>query len=180
MIWLALGVFLWWDAHLFKRIAPAARAKMGNAGKGLIALWLVLSVVLMVIGYRAAEPTYLWYIPGAVHLTDLLMAVAVVLLGVGNSKSRLRGKLRHPMLWGVVVWAVSHLLANGDVPSLVLFGGLGLWALVEMVVINRAEPAPAPFTEGTAAGDVRLLAIALVLYVVIILIHGWIGPSPVP
>ena len=57
------------------------------------------------------------------------MLVAVALIGAGHSKGRARGWLRHPMLTGVVVWAVAHLLVNGDVASLVLFGWLGLWAV---------------------------------------------------
>jgi len=180
MIWLVLGVALWWGAHSFKRLAPGPRAAMGNAGKGAVALALVVSIVLMVIGYKAADQTYLWTIPGAMHITDLLMVFSVILFGVGQSKSRLRGKLRHPMLLGMLTWAVAHLLVNGDVPSLVLFGGLGLWTLFAMVTINRAEPPPAPFTGGSLAGDIRLIAIAFVLYVVIVLIHAWVGPAPVP
>ena len=61
-------------------------------------------------------------------------------------KTAIARKLRHPMLLGVVLWALAHLLVNGDVPSFVLFGGIGLWALVSMQLINRAEtwtPPPA-------------------------------------
>lgn len=178
MIWLIIGVVLWWAAHLFKRWAPGPRERLGTAGKGVVAVASILAVVLMVIGYRSAEPTYLWYFPWAVPVNNLLMVVAVVLLGLGNSKSRLRGRLRHPMLTGALVWAVAHLLVNGDVPSVVLFGGLGLWSIAAMMLINRAEPAPDPFTGGTAGGDVRLFLISAVVFVVIVLIHGWIGPSP--
>ena len=179
MIWLILGLLLWSGAHFFKRFAPGPRARLGDAGKGLVALLSVAGIVLMVIGYRAAEPTYLWYLGGwAVHLNNLLMLVAVALLGLGSSKSRLRGTLRHPMLTGVIVWALAHLMVNGDVPSLVLFGGLALWAVAEMGVINRAEPAPAPFTGGSVKGDIRLAVISVVVYAVIAGIHIWIGPSP--
>ena len=179
MIWLILGLLLWSGAHFFKRFAPGPRARLGDAGKGLVAVLSVAGIVLMVIGYRAAEPAYLWYLGGwAVHLNNLLMLVSVALLGLGSSKSRLRGTLRHPMLTGVIVWAASHLMVNGDVPSLVLFGGLAVWAVAEMMVINRAEPAPAPFTGGSLKGDVRLAVISIVVYAVIVGIHIWIGPSP--
>lgn len=179
MIWLILGLALWSGAHFFKRVAPGPRARLGDAGKGLVAVLSVAGIALMVIGYRAAEPTYLWYLGGwAVHLTDLLMLIAVALMGLGSSKSRLRGALRHPMLTGVILWAVLHLMVNGDAPSLVLFGGLAVWAVAEMIVINRAEPAPEPFTGGSVKGDIRLAAITLVVYAVIAGIHIWIGPSP--
>ena len=55
MIWLILGVALWWGAHFFKRVAPDVRASLGDPGKGAVALALLVSIVLMVIGYRAAD-----------------------------------------------------------------------------------------------------------------------------
>ena len=179
MIWLVLGLVLWIGAHFFKRFAPGVRASLGNAGKGLVALLSLGGIVLMVIGYRAADPVFLWQLGDWTrHLNNLLMLVAVALFGLGSSKSHLRGAMRHPMLTGVIVWAFAHLLVNGDAPSLVLFGGLGLWALAEMLVINRAEPEPAAFTGGTFAGDIRLIVISLVVYAVIAGIHTWLGYNP--
>jgi len=83
------------------------------------------------------------------------------------------------MLTGVVVWAVAHLLVNGDLPSVVLFGGLGLWAIISMMIINRAEPNYEPFDGGTVQGDIRLAVITLVLFAVIVGIHTWLGVPPV-
>lgn len=181
MIWIVLGLLLWSGVHFFKRIAPEARASMGNAGKGVVALGSVAGIVLMVIGYRSSDFVPLWdFGPAAISINNSLMVLAVILLGLGNSKSRLRGKLRHPMLTGVILWAIAHLLVNGDVASLVLFGGLGLWALAEIIVINRAEPAPEPFTGGSLAGDIRLLLISAAVFVVIVLIHNWLGYWPFP
>lgn len=183
MIWLILGLLLWIAAHFFKRYAPSARGRLqdslGDGSKGVVAIVLVVSIVLMVIGYRSWSAG-IAYVPPTwgVHVNNLLMLFAVALLGLGSSKSRLRGALRHPMLSGVVVWAIAHLLANGDWASVVLFGTLGLWALAEMRVINTAEPEwekPAP---GTAAGDVRLIIITLVVYAVIAGIHTWLGYWP--
>ncbi|HEU0220926.1 MAG TPA: NnrU family protein, partial [Paracoccaceae bacterium] len=137
MTLLTVGVALWWFAHLFRRIAPGPRAALGEGpGKGAVALFLVIAIVLMVVGYQNAGPLFLYVSPGWTwHLNNLLMLASIALLGMGSSKGRARTWLRHPMLTGVLVWAVAHLLVNGDVPSLALFGGLGLWAIVEMVVI---------------------------------------------
>ena len=107
-------------------------------------------------------------------INNLLMIVAVVLFGAGSSKSRLRGNLRHPMLTGVVVWCVAHLLVNGHLAAVILFGGMGLWALIQMRLINRAEPAPEPYAEGTLAGDIRLVIISAIVFTVIAAIHNWI------
>ena len=185
MIILLLGLALWIGAHLFKRLAPDARAamseRMGEGSKGVIAVALVISIVLMVIGYRAAGFVSIYVPPSwGIHLNNLLMLVAVFLLGLGHSKSRIRGIMRHPMLTSVVVWAVAHLLVNGDLASLVLFGALAIWALAEMVVINRAEPDYVPAEPGTAAGDVRLAIITVVVFAVISGIHAWLGYWPFP
>ncbi|KKM19806.1 hypothetical protein LCGC14_1651900 [marine sediment metagenome] len=183
MTLLLIGIFLWVAAHLFKRVAPAQRRalqdRMGKASKGLFAGILVLAVVLMVIGYKMApvDPVYDPPVWGR-HLNNLMMVIAVALFGLGKSKSRLRGTLRHPMLWGMVTWAVAHLLANGDLASVVLFGSMLVWALVEMPLINAQEPAPPPY-QGSVKGDIRLAVITVVVFIVIVLIHGWVGPWPV-
>lgn len=183
MTLLILGLLLWSFVHFFKRLAPAGRAamqgKMGDASKGVIAILLVLSIVLMVIGYRSAPLDFLWgRSPATTGINNLLMLAAVALFGLGSSKSRLRKKMRHPMLTGVVVWAASHLLVNGDTASIVLFGGLAIWALAEMVLINRAEPNYTPYDGGSTAGDIRLGIITIVVYGIISGIHTWLGYFP--
>lgn len=179
MIWIILGLALWSTAHFMKRLAPGVHGRLGNASKPVVALASVVAIVLMVVGYKSATFTPLWDLGnGAVYLNNLLMLFAVALFGLGSSKSRLRGWLRHPMLTGAIVWAVAHLLVNGDGPSLVLFGGLAFWALASMRLINAAEPAPEPYTGGSVAGDIRLVVITLVVYGVIGMIHMYLGPSP--
>jgi uncharacterized membrane protein len=152
---------------------------MGDASKGIFAVVLLLSVVLMVIGYRGADSAFYWGRSAATTgINNLLMLVAVALYGVGNSKSRLREKMRHPMLWGTVIWSVSHILVNGDSASLILFGWIAVWALAEMALINRAVTDYTPWKGGSAAGDIRLAVIAIVLYAVIAGIHTWLGYYP--
>ena len=183
MTLLIIGLLLWMAAHLFKRLAPAARAgmqdKMGNASKGVVAAVLLLSIVLMVIGFRGADSTFYWGRSAATTgINNLLMLVAVGLYGVGNSKSRLRKKLRHPMLIGTIVWAVAHILVNGDSASLVLFGGMIVWALLEIILINKAEPSFTPYDGGSAAGDIRLGIISVLVFAVIAGVHTWLGYNP--
>ena len=176
MTLLILGLILWIAAHFFKRVMPQARARMGDWGKGLVALVIVASVVLMVTGYRGAGEIYVWSPPSwAVHVTALLMIFAVVLMGLGDSKSRLRASVRHPMLTGMRVWAVAHLLVNGDLASIVLFGGMFAWAQAEVAVLNRAEPDWQRPEPGTLAGDVKLAAITVVIYAAIVGVHFWLG-----
>lgn len=181
MIILLSGIALWWGAHFFKRALPDQRARLGEPGKGLIAVILVASIVLMVIGYRGMEfvPVYDTP-PWTRHVNNLLMLIAVILFGAGSSKSSLRAALRHPMLLGMLFWAVAHLVANGDVAALILFGSMAAWAVAEMVVINRAEPAYVPWEGGSMSGTVRLLIISTVVYIVIGVVHTLLGYWPFP
>lgn len=173
---LIVGVALWWLPHFFKRIAPARRAAMGNGGRGAVALALLLSIVLMVIGFRAAPVDDLWYPPAFMrHLNNLLVLIAIWMMSPAGQKGRVLNRVRHPMLVGFSLWAAAHLLVNGDLASVILFGGLLLWALAEIVVINRAEPAWTPSTPGTLAKDAMFMAASVVLLVVIGYVHAWLG-----
>ncbi|MCF1709197.1 NnrU family protein [Tabrizicola sp. J26] len=179
MTLLIFGIILWWAAHLFKRIAPAQRAAMGDRGKGLVALVLIVSVVLMVIGYRSADyvPVYT-PVPGIGHLNNLLMLISIFLFGVGGTKGTLYTRMRHPMLTGTVLWSIAHLLVNGDLASILLFGGLGLWALTAMAAINRAGPWTRPTSGRGVKGDVMNFVGTVVLYAIIAGLHSWLGHNP--
>ena len=181
MLLLILGVLLWAFAHFFKRLMPEARAKMGDAGKGVVAIALVISIVLMVIGYRQAEIIDLWIAPGwMVHVNNLLVLIAIFMMSPAPQKGRILNGMRHPMLAGFRAWAFAHILVNGDVASLILFGGLFIWAAAEVVLINKAEPewtAPEP---GSYAKDGMFLVASLVLMAIIGYIHYWVGPWPYP
>ncbi|GGG81494.1 membrane protein [Salipiger pallidus] len=176
MVLLVLGVALWWGAHLFKRLAPAQRAAMGSKGKGLIALALVASVLLMIFGYRMWDGAFFWgRHPATVGINNLIMVAALYFASPGPKKGALFYRMRHPMLLGFLLWTIAHLLVNGDTPSFVLFGGLGLWAIVEMIIINRTEPGWTPPAKGSIAKDAMFLVASLVLLFVIGMIHTWLG-----
>lgn len=179
---LILGLLIWCGSHLFKRLMPEARAALGDKkGPALVATGNLIGLVLMVVGFRMSETYDLYALPPYLrHVNNTLMIIAVLLFGVGQSKSRLRAKMRHPMLTGVVVWAVAHLLVNSDAASLVLFGGMILWALAEMTLINRSEPAPERYQGGSLAGDIRLVVISLVVFGAIAGVHIWLGYNPFP
>ena len=179
MTLLILGLILWFAAHLFKRLAPAARARMGNKAKGPIALTILAGVALMILGYRMAALTPVYTpLPGIGHLNNLIMLMALFSFGMSAGKGLLADKIRHPMLSGMVLFAIAHLLVNGDLASIILFGGLGLWAILEMILINRANAnwdRPAP---GNLKGDIKNLIITLVLFGAITGIHIWLGHNP--
>lgn len=180
MLILILGVALWWAAHLFKRIAPERRAAMGAQGRGAVTAALVLSVGLMIWGYRIAGGPVWWGRSDAlVGINNLLVLLAFYLFAADGMKTRVTALIRHPQLTAIAIWAVAHLLVNGDLPSFVLFGGLLAWALVEMVVINRASPGwTPPAGPFPARKEAMAAAGAVIVMLVVGLIHGWLGPWP--
>ncbi|MEL6587943.1 MAG: NnrU family protein [Pseudomonadota bacterium] len=178
MVLLILGVALWWAAHSFKRIAPGARANLGDPGKGLVALLVVASVVLMVIGYRGAAFIPVWSPPAFLtHVNNALMVIAFYVYGVGAAKGTLAARIRHPQLTAFKTWAVAHLLVNGDLASVLLFGGLLAWAVVTVIFINRSEPWVRP-AEVSIKGEVKALVIGVVIMAVVAGIHAWLGVNP--
>lgn len=178
MTLLILGVALWWLAHLFKRLAPGLRAPMGDAGKGAVALALLVSLVLMVVGYRQTPVAAdLVSFPGNGHLNNTLMLIALIVFGAGMAKGALWTKIRHPMLWGTVLWALAHLVVHNDLASLILFGGIGAWALVAMAAVNAAGPWVRPVSGG-AKRDFVEIVIAVVMYGAIVGIHMALGMNP--
>ena len=86
--------------------------------------------------------------------------------------------IRHPQLTAVKTWAVAHLLVNGDLASVVLFGGLLAWAVVEVILINRAVPR-GPLPEPVPVGkEIGAVIGAIVVLVGIMLVHNWLGVQP--
>ncbi len=176
---LILGVALWWAAHLFKRVMPEQRAAMGNAGRGVVALALVASILLMIFGYRMTDFIYIWSPPSfMIHINNLLVLLAIFMMSPAGSKGKLLNGMRHPMLAGFKAWAFAHLLVNGDLASIVLFGGLLAWAVVEVIVINRSEPDWTPGEPGTYGKDAMFFGASIVLMGIIGFIHWKLGYWP--
>ena len=179
MVLLISGVALWWAAHLFKRVAPERRAALGDKGKGLVAILLILSVFLMARGYGQADGPVWWgRSPATTGINNLLMLLAFYLYAADGMKTRVTAWIRHPQLTGFSLWATAHLLVNGDLPSFILFGGLLAWAQVEIVLLNRAgawKRRTGPFP---ARKEIMAAVGAVVVMLVVGLIHGWIGPWP--
>ncbi len=181
MIVLILGLALWVAAHAFKRVMPEKRAAMGDSAKGMVAAGVLGGVVLMVFGYRASPHIDLWYPPTfMVHINNLLMVFALYLTSPAPKRGKLVSGMRHPMQTGFALWAIAHLLVNGDLASVILFGTLLIWSAVTAQVINRAEPNWQRNTGGTYAMDGMFLVASIVLLGVIGYIHGLLGPSPFP
>lgn len=180
MALLISGLVLWVVIHLFPAVCKSLRAKIVdtigiNPYKGIFALMILVSVVTIVLGWRSIEPEYI-YNPEtwAKHITFLLVLITFILFSAAKSKTNIKRVLRHPQLTGLLIWSIGHLLANGDDRSIILFTTLGLWAIVEMIAINRREgawqkPEPVP-----VKNDIKTVVAGVIVYVVFMLLHPYI------
>lgn len=184
---LVTGIVVWSLVHFFPAALPAARNRLaGRLGagpyRGLFSLAILLSLVLMVVGWRSSS-VQPWYTPPLLGnpLVPLLVLLAFFLFAAANAPGNTKRFLRHPMLTGTILWSLAHLLANGDNRSVVLFGGLALWALVSILLINRRDGAYSPPPAVPATRDLMTLAGSAVVFVAVALLHRWLfGVSPFP
>ncbi len=171
MTLLIAGVVLWSVAHLVPATAPGVRANLaGKLGegpyKGLFAIDLLLALGLIIFGWRTAVPTAVYAPPlfdSPIPVT--LIAVGIILFVVSATPNNIKRFIRHPQMTAVILWSSGHLLANGDSRSVVLFGGFGLWAVLEIIFINKRDgawnkPAAVPLLKGV---------LTIVLAVIVIL-----------
>jgi uncharacterized membrane protein len=182
MALLILGMILWTGAHYFKRLMPDQRTALGTPGKGILAVAIVVSLVLIIIGYRGAPFINVWSPPSFLtHVNNLLMVLAFWVYGSSAAKGAKAwpaNKTRHPQLLAVKIWAAAHLLVNGDLASIILFGGMLAWAVGSAILINRAEPNWTPPPAAGKATYIRLIVITAVIFVIVVGIHTWLGVSP--
>jgi len=111
-------------------------------------------------------------------VNNALMILAFYLYAASGAKTWIARKIRHPQLTGFKTWAFAHLLVNGDLASIVLFGALLAWAVVEVIVINRAVPVWTPPAKGPLRKEFTTAAATLVVVAVVMAIHNWLGVQP--
>jgi uncharacterized membrane protein len=175
---LVLGLLAFLGTHIFASFRSARAdmiARMGlHAYRGVFALVSLAGLALIVWGYgqyRAHEWIQVWSPPGFMrHITVGLMLFAVVFLVAAFFPSHIKTRLKHPMLASIKTWAFAHLLSNGDLGSILLFGTFLAWGVYDRIAVKRRgdlgpQTAPAGWTND---------AIVVVLGVVVYLALGYV------
>jgi uncharacterized membrane protein len=168
-----LGLVLFFGVHILTT-QRAVRARVivmsGESGYKIgYSLLSLLGLVLIVWGfarYRATGWIDVWYPPTALkHLAVALMLPAVILVVASYIRGRIYTTLKHPMLTGVKLWAAAHLLANGDLGSIILFGSFLGWAVFDRISLkHRTDAGGPPIPVGGSGNDLIAVAVGFVAY----------------
>ncbi len=191
MAMLILGLVLFLGVHSTRIVADGWRARMvgrlGEGGwKGLYSVVSIAGFVLLVWGYGLARqsPVVLWQPPrGMNHLAALLMVVSFVLLvATYVPRNAIKAKVHHPMVLSVKVWAFAHLLSNGTLADVVLFGAFLVWAVLSFRAARQRDRANGTaYAAGTPAGTAITVFVGLVAWSAFAFwAHAWlIGVRPI-
>lgn len=166
---LLAGLVIFLGAHSVRIFGEGWRSRTidrlgANAWKGLYSLVSGIGLVLIIWGFGLArqQPVQVWSPPtGMRHLASLLILVSFVLLAAAYVPgNRIRARLRHPMVLGVKLWALAHLLANGNLAHITLFGAFLVWAVLDFRAARGrdrlAGTAPAPGSAGATGVTVAI------------------------
>lgn len=186
---LIAGLVVFLGIHMARVVAPDFRqsvidGKGENAWKGIYSIASLVGFVLLIWGYGAARvsESNTFFYAGPVwftHIVWLLMVPVMILLVASQLPAgHIKARMKNPMLIAVKIWAFAHLLVNGDLASLLLFGGFLIWAVI--VVINtkrRGLPAPQPTSK---TSDVISVVVGLGLWAAFAFaLHEWLIGVPV-
>lgn len=185
MLILIIGLTLFLGIHSTRIFADPWRTKFiaqrgDKAWKGVYTLVSLVGFGLIVWGFGLArqQPVLLWSPPtGLKHLNALLTWLAFVLLAAtNNNKSQIHGVIHHPMVLGVKVWALGHLLANGMVHDVILFGSFLVWSILCFAASRRRDRVTGiKYAKGSAIGTAINVLIGTVLWAIFAFwLHGWL------
>ena len=182
MILLAFGVAVTSLLHLVAAV-PALKARLklrvGNKAHGpVFGIFSLIGIVIIVWGWRLSDFVAVYDPPSwGRHANFGLTLVAFICLGIFIFRGKLRQRLRFPMAIAVIFWACGHLLANGDLASVILFGGFLIYAFAHLVIgtLNGVRPSP----EVRSGHDLLSILIGIALYGVMAQLHGALIGVPV-
>jgi uncharacterized membrane protein len=169
-----LGLVLFFGVHTLTTQRDLRGRFIDGMGEGgykiAYSLFSAVGLALIIWGfarYRATGWIDVWYPPTFLkHITIALMLPAVILVVASYIRGRIYTTLKHPMLAGIKLWAAAHLLANGDLGSIILFGSFLAWAVFDRISLkHRADAGGPPIPVGGAGNDAIAVAVGVIAYV---------------
>ena len=188
---LALGVLLWGIVHFIPALAADFKRKMLKRFgeypyKGAFALVMFIALYLIISGWKSMTPDApevleMIFTPPAWggYAAGFLVLVGFILFLAPYPPNNFRRILRHPQLTGVLCWCVGHLFAVGTVRGIVLFGGLAIWAVIEVLLLNRRDGEWIKPEKAPIKNDLNLVAFSALSYMALLYTHHLLfGGSP--
>jgi uncharacterized membrane protein len=170
---LVLGLILFLGPHVLVTMRPQRAAAIKSLGewpyKGLFAVVSILGLYVSGKGfgmYREAGEIAVWSPPYVMrYLTQLLMWPACICVAAAYLPGDIKLILKHPMLVGVKLWAVAHLLVNGDLGGIILFGAVLAWAVYDRITLKRRSDPGGPLIPlGGRRNDIAAVIVGTILY----------------
>ena len=187
MTLLVAGLVLWFVAHTFPAVAPAKRhalqQKLGRQPyRGVFSLVILAALLLIVFGWKFAVPVTVYTPPlGPGILSSVLVLAGLTLFFASQVNGHIKRITRHPQMLGTILWAAAHLLTNGDSRSVTLFGTLAVWALFEIVMINRRDGTATKMPAASGKFDLVAIIIGGVVFAIVGHFHVQLfGVAPLP
>jgi uncharacterized membrane protein len=187
MTWLVLGLVVFLGVHSVSIVAPRWRdgmaASVGDgAWKTAYAVASIAGFAMIVVGYAEArtDPVVLWTPPTAMrHVAFLLMLPVFPLLLAAYLPGRIKAAARHPMLLATKIWATAHLLANGNLADVLLFGAFLAWAVADRISVKKRPARPVPGAPPSAVNDAIVVVAGLAIYAGFLFgAHRWLIGVP--
>ena len=177
------GLALFFGMHtipMFPSFKASLQSRFGEMGfKGIYSLIALAGFALIIVGMSRAEFRPVFVPPSwSLLITNLAMPVSFCLLVAAYAPNNFRRVIRHPMLSGVFVWAAVHLLANGDLASILLFGSFGAYAIIDIISASRRSAAEMPEKQPLAR-DVIVLVIGFTAFLIVRNYHAAMFGVPV-
>ncbi len=178
MTYLIAGICIFFGIHLFPWFSARRDAAVARLGimryKAAFALIAGIGLGLMIYGYATTARTFLWAPPeGARSLAYMLVPLAILLAVSAELKSNIKRLTAHPMLWGIGIWSGVHLLNNGDLESLLLFGSFLVYAPAAMISANLRGAAPRK-VKTPVWRDIATIVVGFVLTGLIVHFHEFL------
>jgi len=189
MTLLIIGIIVFLGVHLLPTLSDLRGrliARMGEGGyRALFSILSLLGFVLIVWGFAKAPVIHVWTPPNWTRYVAILLMVPVfILLFAAYPPGEIKSKVKHPFLVAIKTWALAHLIANGDLASIILFGSFLAYAVFDRIALQRRQPGGhvALAETGLPRNDIIAVVGGLILYVVFLV---WphpllIGTSPLP
>ena len=175
---LILGIIIFFSIHLVP-ILPIKNILINRLGenkyKGLFSIIALVGLLIIIYGFSRADFYPIWDpLPYSKEIALALMPISMILLAAANIQTNIKKFIKHPMLIAILIWSFVHLIANGDLRSIILFGSFGLYALIDIFFSKKVLTTNIE-AKYTLSKDIMVIIIGLVAYLIIVYYHQFIA-----